>query len=281
MPVTGLVRPSSNNGKLARYVRALFGTVAIICGVLAIVPPQWPLSRMGGRKAQYVPFALFWSLTRLMGVKIQVTGAKTLARPTLFVSNHISWLDIFVLGALHGGPFVARGDMEGWPVFGWLSKLRRSVFVDRENRARARDQINVLIEKLKSDRSLILFAEGTSTDGLRVLDFKSSLFSVAEKWPGPEALTIQPISIAYTHLNGLPIARHYRPYIGWYGDMELAPHLWELLQLGRLTASVHYHAPITVDGSKSRKVLSQECRNIIAKRVEQLNNHLVIPGESD
>ena len=160
-----------------------------------------------------------------MGVRIQVEGAPIDGMPALYVSNHISWLDIFVQGSLIPGSCVARGDLETWPLFGWASTLQRTVFINRESRTGSGNQLGQLGERLDAGDNLILYPEGTSSDGLRVLPFKSSLFAVAERWQGDEPLQIQPVSIAYTRVNNLPMVRHYRPYVSWIGDMELPEHV--------------------------------------------------------
>ena len=138
-------------------------------------------------------------------------------RPVLFASNHISYPDITVLGSLIPGSFIAKAEVAHWPFFGWLAKLQRSVFVDRQVRSTAR-QRDAIAERLATGDALILFPEGTSGDGNRVLPFKSALFSVARNRERAAPITVQPVSIAYTRLDGMPIGRRLRPFFAWYGD---------------------------------------------------------------
>jgi 1-acyl-sn-glycerol-3-phosphate acyltransferase len=168
--------------------------------------------------------------------------------------------------------FVARGDLEGWALFGWLSTLRRTIFIDRENRTRSGAHLEQMIERLEAGDSLILFPEGTSSDGSRVLPFKSSLFAVAERWQGARPLTVQPVTVAYTRINSMPLGRHFRPFVGWYGDMELGPHLWELLTIGRVTAVITFHEPVTLETTGGRKAMSAHCHAEISRRLEYLNS---------
>src|SRR5256714_15267935 len=145
-------------------------------------------------------------------------------RPVLFPANPVSYLDITIFSSLIAGSFVAKREVAGWPLFGWLAKLQRSVFIDRQVRSTA-DQRDSIAGRLAAGDALILFPEGTSGDGNRVLPFKSALFSVADQ-PATGPVTVQPVSIAYTRLNSMPIGRRYRPLFAWYGAMPMAPHLW-------------------------------------------------------
>ena len=171
-----------------------------------------------------------------------------------------------MLGSLIVGSFVAKAEVGDWFFFGWLAKLQRTVFVERRalKAAAQRDQMS---RRLEAGDSLILFPEGTSDDGNRVLPFKSALLSVAERRPNDVPLTVQPVSVAYTRLDGLPLGRSLRPLFAWYGDMELAPHLWQLAGLGRLTIVVHFHPPVNIEEFASRKQLSDHCHAKVAEGV--------------
>ena len=203
---------------------------------------------------------------KIMGFRVETRGEQSSARPTLYVCNHISYLDIMVLGSLIEGSFVAKSEVARWPLFGWLAKLQRTVFIERRGRkvARHRDDLN---RRLESDDDLILFPEGTSGDGNQVLPFKSALFSVAERRPHDRPLLVQPVSIAYTRLDGVPMGRYLRPLFAWYGDMELAGHLWHVAGLGWTTVVVEFHPPITIDAFGTRKTLSEYCQGQIAAGV--------------
>ena len=169
-----------------------------------------------------------------------------------------------VYGALIPGSFVAKSEVADWPLFGWLAKAQRSVFVDRRMRT-AQLQAGDLQDRLDAGDDMILFPEGTSNDGTRVEAFKSALFSVAQLRAHGEPLMVQPVSITYSRLDGMPIGRHLRPFFAWYGDMELVPHARDLVSLGRLTVTVTFHAPTTIDEFGSRKKLAQHCYETIAR----------------
>src|ERR1041385_8976813 len=182
----------------------------------------------------------------ILGLRVRRIGRPTATRPVLFAANHVSYLDITIFGSLIAGSFIAKHEVANWPLFGWLAKLQRSVFIDRRVRSTA-DQRDSIAARLAAKEALILFAEGTSSDGNRVLPFKSALFSVADPNGGAvaEALAVQPVSIAYTRLDGMPIGRLLRPLLAWYGDMSMVPHLWTLLGLGIVEVVVEFHRPTT------------------------------------
>ncbi len=206
---------------------------------------------------------------RIFGLEVAVTGTPSLVHPTLFVSNHMSYLDITVLGSVIRGSFVAKAEVAGWPVFGWLARLQRTVFVKRQRAATAA-QGTLLRNRLLAGDNLVLFPEGTSSDGNRTLRFKSSLLSVADVMIDGAPIAVQPVSIAYARLDGIPLGRAFRPYFAWYGDMILASHLWRMAGLGTVTVAVHFHPPTTVVACGSRKALAQATQSAVARGVAAL-----------
>jgi len=199
---------------------------------------------------------------RIIGLRVRCEGAPPSADAHLFVSNHVSYFDIIALGSVLPACFVAKSDVSGWPLFGALAKLSRTVFVERKA-AGARNQIDHVGDRLDRDDRLIIFPEGTSTDGRRVLPFKSTLFAAAEG----RDVTIQPISIGYTRLNGVPIGRALRPLLAWYGDMDLAPPLWAALSIGSAEVVIRFHRPVAAKDFADRKALARHCQAQVADGV--------------
>lgn len=221
-------------------------------------------------RAQWVSnFPRFYhrNCCRILGLDVRQFGEPAADRPVLFAANHVSYADITVLGSLIPGSFIAKSEVAGWPFFGWLAKLQRSVFVDRQVRSTAR-QRDAIAERLAARDALILFPEGTSGNGNFVLPFKSALFSVVFNRDMP--ITVQPVSVAYTRLDGLPIGRMLRPLFAWYGDMDLAPHVWRLIGLGRIEATVEFHPPVAIEQFRSRKALAEYCERQISSGVSRL-----------
>lgn len=207
---------------------------------------------------------LYHRLTcRVMGFEVDVIGTMSGDRSVLFVSNHVSYLDISVLGSVIPGSFIAKSEVAQWPLYGTLARMQRTVFVDRRA-SRTLTHRDEVADRLAAGDNLILFPEGTSGDGTRVLPFKSAFFSVAEREVDGRPLTVQPVSIAYTHVAGLPVGRSLRPFYAWYGDMDLAGHLFALLRLGRARVEVRFHEPLTIENFANRKALSAYCREAVA-----------------
>jgi 1-acyl-sn-glycerol-3-phosphate acyltransferase len=240
---------------------------------LLFMLPYALLLAASGRTACRRAARWYWRGTAiLLGFNVVVHGQPSAIRPSLFVANHVSYFDIVVLGSLLRAAFVAKREVAGWPGFGLIAKLGRTVFVDRRPR-KSREQRDAMRARLGGEReSLILFPEGTSSNGNRVLPFKSALFSVAEQvLHDGRSLTVQPISLAYTRLDGLPLGRNWRPLFAWYGDMALAPHVWTAVGLGRLTVEVVFHPPVRLDQFPSRKALADYCQDVVRRGVETAN----------
>jgi 1-acyl-sn-glycerol-3-phosphate acyltransferase len=215
----------------------------------------------------------YWQVAvRIVGFRVVARGTVCPDKPVLFVSNHASYLDVVILGSLVPAAFVAKKEVSAWPGIGLLSKLGRTVFVDRRPR-KSLGQRNEMVARLASEgESLVLFPEGTSSDGNRVLPFKSALLSVAEICrPDGRPLAVQPVSIAYTLLDGMPLGRGWRPFYAWYGDMELASHLWTVLGLGRLTVEVDFLPPVDLGQFASRKALADHCCTAIRQALVAAN----------
>jgi len=216
--------------------------------------------------ARSFPLWFHRQVCRVLGIRVERRGRQSRVQPTLYVANHVSYLDIEVLGSLVKGSFIAKAEVAKWPIFGTMARLQRSVFVDRrpQKTAAARDE---MARRLEAGENLMLFAEGTSHDGNRVLPFKSALFSVAENRPHGKPLTVQAVSIAYARLDGVPMGRFLRPFFAWYGDMDMASHAWNVCGLGKVGVIVEFHKPVTVDQFGSRKALAEYCHAQVTRGV--------------
>jgi 1-acyl-sn-glycerol-3-phosphate acyltransferase len=233
-------------------------------------------SALNGLHINSAPFRRWYYrfLTRVIGLRIVVRGRQNFAtghktKPHLIVSNHISYFDIVALGSLIAGDFVAKADIAKWPVFGVMAKAGRSVFIERTRSATgtSRDQIQ---DRLDDGDTLIMFPESTSGDGTHMKPFKSALFTVAERHVTDKKgvtrnVVVQPVSIAYTRLNGLPIGVGWRPFVAWYGDMEMLPHLWHVAKLGTLTVEIAFHPAVTLAEFANRKALAAHCDQVVRR----------------
>lgn len=206
---------------------------------------------------------------KVLGFRVKVTGEVAPGGGVLIAANHTSWIDIMTVSAAAPSSFIAKSEVKRWPVFGWMARLQRSVFVERNRRSKTAEQRNTIKDRLASGDTIVLFPEGTSSDGNRVLPFKSALMSAAEgKIKGRDGverdIRVQPMSVAYTKLRGLPMNRDYRPFFAWYGDMLLVPHLWDAARLGKIDCEIIIHPPITIAEAGSRKALAAQCEAVVA-----------------
>ena len=207
----------------------------------------------------------FKGLVHLFGIKVKVSG-KIEKKNVLFVSNHISYLDILILGSLTKAVFVAKSEIESWPVINKIASIGKTIFVNRSRVLTVRDQVEVLSNALKKGKNLILFPEGTSSDGSKVLPFKSSLFGLNDLYSNKK-FKIQPISLTYSKLDGVPVEKKFRPFFAWFGDMDLVSHAWQFLGLGLIEVNVHYHKSVPLNSFKNRKETSQYCFKVISEQV--------------
>jgi 1-acyl-sn-glycerol-3-phosphate acyltransferase len=241
--------------------------VLIVAAFLAIsalgMPVQWALLKLGSGAARTFPHRYHRIVARLFGIDIHVIGKPVTGEGVLMVANHTSWADIVIFSAVTPLSFVAKAEVAGWPFFGTLARLQRTVFVERARRSstgEARDEIR---ERLLDGDTLLLFPEGTSHDGNTVLPFKSALLGAAEaRLANGAHVKVQPISVAFTGLHGLPMGRENRPLFAWYGDMEMVPHLWEALLAGPLDVVVQFHQPLSLD-AMDRKTLAAKAQEIV------------------
>tara|TARA_B100000674_G_scaffold3843_3_gene3182 strand:- start:7913 stop:8818 length:906 start_codon:yes stop_codon:yes gene_type:complete len=248
------------------YVCAAIRLMAYALLTLVLLPVQMVAISARLKLADELPRFYHALCLRILHIEVRVSGVDMMDGPGVIVANHASYLDIPVLGALTRGSFIAKTEVADWPVFGLLAKLSRTTFIERRA-ARSREQNDQLSQRLRDGDKLILFPEGTSNDGNRVLPFKSTLFASAERvMPDGSPVRFQPISIAATRLDGAPIGRDLRAFYSWYGDMDLAPHLWQFLALGKVTVEIVVHPPVTLaDAAGSRKELARMCEARVAQ----------------
>ena len=259
-PVVAQVRDKVGKANMGNMRAGLILTTFLILCLL-VLPVQLVASKVHKPSARQVPFRLYRILHKVIGLNVIVHGAPVEDRSVLFVSNHVSWMDIPILGGVTPCCFIAKSEVGTWPFFGTMARAGRTVFLERERRSKAADQKGELQRRLEDGDNLVLFPEGTSNDGNRVLPFKSALFSAAQTTVGAndDPVMVQPISVTYTKLNGMPMGRQFRPFFAWYGDMDLLPHLWKALSLGRVQVDVHFHEPVTINEIENRKQMAERC----------------------
>jgi 1-acyl-sn-glycerol-3-phosphate acyltransferase len=237
----------------------------ILLGFMLMTLPGLPVQQIfiwtSTRAARRFPHLYHRAVAKLLGIRLKVVGVPVTGRACLIAVNHVSWLDIPVLSAVAPLSFIAKREVAGWPFFGTLARLQRSVFIDRARRGATASSRDEMAERLARQDTLVLFAEGTSSDGLRVLPFKSAFFGAAEI-PG---VVVQPMTLAYRGHWGAPMTRRRRPFYAWYGDMDMEPHLWDALACGPIEVDVICHEPVALADVGSRKALARYAEEAVRK----------------
>ena len=246
-------------------LRALVTAAIFFTATPILISVQWVLDKLHLPGWGFINTNYYRLLLRIVGLRVRVVGELVRDRAVLLVSNHVSWADILVIGSIAPLAFVSKAEIAKWPLVGITAKLQRTVFVDRTRRQQTGDAIAEIVGRLASGTSMVLFAEGTSSDGNHVLPFRSALIGVVKE-AGDRAesgILIQPMSICYTGINGVPMGRRYRPLIAWYGDLDFMPHIKTLMSTGAVDAVVTFGAPLTADGSTDRKVMAKSLEDTV------------------
>lgn len=263
----------------------LRSTVRLTAFVLltAVLLPAYALCLGPLRRARR-PIQVFWCrlVCRLCGLEVRVSGTRHDGGATLFVSNHVSYLDIPVLSRLIEATFVAKSEVARWPLFGLIAHVTGTVFVDRLG-SKARGQREELRRRLANGENLLLFAEGTSTDGTSVAPFKSALMDVAVDTAAPAAArtVVQPVSVTYARgRDGLPLTGARAALYAWYGGMTLAPHLWRMLGRPGAEVEVQFHPPVHPVAFADRKSLARHCHTAVASGVAAAHGRAHTPWKN-
>ncbi len=218
-----------------------------------LISIQWLLERLHLPGWGFICSNYYRVLRAILRIKLRVVGEPVRGRAVLFVSNHVSWVDIVVIGSIAPVAFVAKSEVRKWPLVGVTAKMQRTVFVERARRHQAAGAIAEIVARLKSGTSVVLFAEGTSSDGNRVLPFRSALIGAikhaAQAGGSAADILIQPMSICYTGQHGIPMGRQNRPLVAWYGDLDFMPHIKEFIARGAVDAVVSYGEPVAASGA--------------------------------
>lgn len=244
-------------------LRAFIIIAAFFIVTLPCMAVQWLFLKLRLPAARSFPHRYHRFVAFLFGIHIKVVGKPVHGEGVLIVANHTSWADIIIFSAVAPISFVAKSEVANWPFFGTLARLQRTVFVERQRRSATGETRDAIRERLLAGDALVLFPEGTSHDGNRVLPFKSALLGAAEAvLADGRHVKVQPVSTAFTGLHGLPMGRENRPLFAWYGDMEMVPHLWEAILAGPLDVVVQFHEPFSLD-VMDRKTLAARAQEIV------------------
>lgn len=256
----------------------LFGVaLGLLAMTLLLVPLQLLALRFGWPLQRALPRLWHRGACVMTGVRVVVRGAPASGRPLLLTSNHQSWADMMALGSVVDCSFIAKSQVAGWPLFGWLARLQRTVFVERERRGHVGRQADTIGQRLRAGDAMVLFAEGTTSDGNRVLPFKTALFGAAQSALGDGRngenqsgeVLVQPVAIAWVRLHGLPLGRAARPLVAWTGSLELKPHFLAFLRHGAFDVEVSFGEPLVFSSQSDRKAVAKQCRAQVSRLLQQ------------
>jgi lyso-ornithine lipid O-acyltransferase len=256
--------------------------------VVFAIPLQWISLKFGLPSQRWIPLAFHKFSTRMLGLRVHVRGLPAAERPLLLVSNHSSWLDIVVLSSVLPVVFIAKSEIARWPLFGLFAKLQRSVFVNRTKRQETRNVNRTIASRLANGDPVVLFGEGTAGDGNLVRPFRSALLGALRDALGEQGRgSVQPVSVAYTRLQGIPMGRQHRPVAAWYGDMNLLSHLKRVLREGAIDVVVTFGVPFEVEPGVDRKSLARSTENAVRRMTvaalagrAPAHSEAVSPGDS-
>jgi 1-acyl-sn-glycerol-3-phosphate acyltransferase len=261
------------------YVFAAVGAIT-----LALLPFQAVAVWLDLPLRRRIPVRFHRMVCAILGIRVRESGRRMHEHPLLIVANHCSWLDIPVITSVAPVVFVAKQEVAGWPLLGLLARLQRSIFVDRARRHTTHRVNAEIARRLAEGDPVVLFGEGTSSDGNRVLPFRSALIGSARDALADAGQTgrvwIQPLSIAYTGLHGLPLGRRDRPTVAWYGDLTMGPHLARMARHGAIDATVMWGEPVAFDEQSDRKAIARLLETEVRRGAALTLRGRGVPGPS-
>lgn len=243
-----------------RLLRPLRIVLAGFTATLVLLPVHLIALRTRHRWRKTIPVLWHRWIARSLSMRVNVYGDLHPVGDAglLIASNHVSWLDIVAFGAVQPVSFIAKNEVRSWPLFGRLARWQECIFVARDVRTSVRDQAHEIADRINAGDTLVLFPEGTTSDGNFIYKFKSSLFgALGIGEDDGAARVVQPVAIAYTHWHGMPMGRFDRPLAAWPGDIELMPSLKRILQEGVIDVAVIFGEPVHVTRDMDRKKLTR------------------------
>ncbi len=251
------------------WLRVTLAGIVILLASLILMPWQILALRFDWKMRRRLPRYWHRIICYCLVIRIRVHGKMETHRPLMLCANHSSWMDIMVRSSLADVAFIAKIEVRDWPIFGTLAKLQKSVFVVREEKRKTGNQASEIAARMADGEIVVLFPEGTTSDGNRLLEVKSSLFGAAAMAVPASptgAVIVQPVAVAYTGVHGLPMGRYHRPLASWPGDVEMLPHLKDMLRCGAFEVDVCFGEAVEYRADTNRKEVSAT----IARRIRAM-----------
>jgi len=260
-------------------LRSLFFIFCYLPFMIVFVPIQFLISRSPWFNNQ-IPRWFHWFGATFLDMKVTVIGKPSTDRPTLIVSNHVSWTDIIAIGSKADVTFVAKSEIQHWFFVGFMASLMRTLYVDRKKRSDAKRVSQEMGKRMASGGAVLLFAEGQSDIGTHVLPFRSALIGAAQhamEEAGATEVMIQPLTIAYTRLQGLPVGRTDRSFIAWIKSKSVKQNIREILTGGTREVTLAFGEPRPMVAGSDRKKLAKETETEVRRMLVALNRGTPLP----
>lgn len=260
-------------------LRSLFFIFLYVPFLIVFVPLQFLVSRSPWF-SNTIPRWFHAMGAKFLGMKVTVIGEPSHDRPTLIVSNHVSWTDIIAVGSKADVTFVAKSEIQHWFFVGFMASLQRTLYVDRKKRSDAKRVSQEMGKRMASGGAVLLFAEGQSDLGTHVLPFRSALIGAAQhamEEAGATEVMIQPLTIAYTKLQGLPVGRTDRSFIAWIKSKSVKQNLKEILTGGTREVTLAFGTPRPLTAGADRKTLAKQTETEVRRMLVALNRGTPLP----
>ncbi len=244
--------------RLLPYLRAFAFLVVMSLTLLLLAPVQALARRRGWAIQNAIQMGFCRAICAILGVRVVSSALPTRPAPRLIVANHVSWTDVIALSSLAPFLFLAKSEVARWPVLGLLARLQGAIFVTRGARMDVARVNGELTRALGEGRDLVVFPEGTSSDGARVLPFKPAHFDAMRD--AAARARVVPAAIVYLQ-DDAPVD------VGWYAEMTFLPHLWRLMKRGGVTCRIDFGAAIDPRG-RDRKSLAREAQARVAELLQ-------------
>ena len=261
--------------------RSLFFIFIFLPALVVMIPLQWLVLKLNLPFWQVCP-RLFHRLGCIfLGLRVTLIGEPPTRRPTLLVSNHVSWTDIVAIGSVADVTFVAKREVGEWFFVGMMARLQRTIFVDRTRRSDAGRTSREMGAHMAGGNAVLLFAEGQSDIGTHVLPFRSALIGAAQHAmmeAGAGEVWIQPLTIAYTRLQGLPVSRNERTLIAWIKSKSVKQNIRDILGGPVKDVTVAFGTPRLLAPGDDRKAVARQAEAEVRAMLVALNRGHPLPA---
>jgi len=255
--------------------RTLFFIFVFLPVLIVGIPIQFVITRLG--LFSNVLTMLFHRVGCIfLGLRVHAIGKPLDGHPTLLLSNHISWTDIIAIGSVADVTFVAKTGVRDTFFVGFMASLQRTLFVDYNRRSDAKRTSTEMAQRLARNGAVLLFAEGHRDLGDHVQPFRSALVGAAQAAMiegGAKEVAVQPVTIAYTHLQGLPISRNERSGVSGMNARGLKAVVAGILGSGVKDVTIAFGAPIPMSAETDRKAITKLAEDQVRRMLVALNRH--------